>query len=260
MKTILILLLSTCCCFAQGVKGIVVSSQQANEPPSIPAPALYKIYFKETSNGDLVASVAEEHAKKIKKIKLAGSITLSKDKIAQTITWIDTNKTSFPITALNIDPLLINNELEFYPLTFTKTVDKDLVIKTDSFNVCRPFIWKMSHSTGGNNLTVTVKMDDGVEAVFAFESADFETNRFKLQEYLILYPLFEGKLPADHIASEFFNKEVLSKALVYYLHTIECENFYYKEFISKYPERTPQENRLKVGWNFEEYMNSRAKQ
>ena len=43
------------------------------------------------------------------------------------------------------------------------------------------------------------------------------------------------------------------------LDTIECEGFYYNEFINQHPERTAQENRMRIGWDFKEYMENRKK-
>jgi hypothetical protein len=260
MKTLLLLLFSTCCCFGQGVKEIVVTSQQANEPPSIPGPARHHVIFKQTKNGDFAVSAIEEHSKKVKTIKLNGQIKIPRQKVDQTISWISSGKTAFSISDLQIDPQLINKKLEAHSLVFTESIDKSFVVKVDSFSLCSSFDTKRSISTGGTALTVTIKFEHAEEKSYKFHSSDFGTNRFNIQDYLTLYPLLNNKLPSDHLSADLFNEKVLVEVLHYYLKIIECEDYYYKEFVSKHPNRTPQENRAKAGWDFEGYMNNKNKQ
>lgn len=235
----------------------MVTSQQANEPPSTPGPAQYQINFKQTKNGEFAASDIKERRKTT---KLSGQIILPQDKVNQTISWISSGKTAFSISDLQIDPQLVNKELETHPIALTKAIDKSFVVKVDSFSLCSSFDTKRSISTGGTTLTVTIKFENAEDKTYKFHTSDFQTNRFNIQDYLLLYPLLHNKLPADHLSADFFNERVLAEALHYYLKTIECEDYYYKEFISKHPNRTPQENRTRAGWDFEGYMNNKNKQ
>lgn len=247
MKTLILLLISTCCCFGQGVKEIVIKSQRFNEPPTIPAPASYKLDFKKKGNGDFVATEIEEHSKRIKKIKIKKEIVLAAEDVDRTASWIHNDKSVFQLEEFNPNLLTLSGDIK-----------QDLVIKADSFRLCNTFDNLKSISIGGTKLDVLIRFENGTEKAFNFESGDFGTSDFDLQSFLILFPLLEDKLPED-LSPDFFNEVQLVKVLEHYLDAIKCEELYYKEFISTQPDRTPQENRMKVGWDFEKYMEKREK-
>ena len=257
---ITLLFIQTCCCFGQGVKEIIVESQRLNEPPTIPPPALYQIKFERTKKGDFKASAVQELLDKSSEKTLKDDIVLSKEKVNQTNSWLSNNKSSFSFTDLNTDLQQINNAIVTHQLTLAEKIDEDFMVKVDSFNFCNSFDNRRTMVIGGAKLNVTLKLENGDNETFSFEAGDFGTEKFNLRDYLIFYPLLKDKIPIHNEASDFFNETQLLRVLLHYLDTIECEGFYYNEFISIYPERTPKENRMRVGWNFEEYMRNRKKQ
>jgi hypothetical protein len=257
MKTLLLLLISIGCCLGQGVKEIVVESQRTNEPPMIPGPPLYRISFKRGKSGDFVASVLQEHSGRIKRTKLKEAIVLSKQQVDQTFSWISTNQSSFRLSELDIGYQLINKELSAFSLDLTEKINPDLVVKTDSFRLCKSLDGRRIHGTGRTTLRVFLRLESGDTKSFTVRSIDFKDQEFNLQEYLMLYPLLKDKLAIAHTFPDFFNESQLAKILRDYLEIVECEGFYYKEFVSLQPQRTPMDNRMKKGWDFKEYMKNR---
>ena len=203
--------------------------------------------FKKKENGAFVASEVEEHSKRIKRIKINKEIVFAAEHVDRIASWIYNDKSVFQLKEINPNPL-----------TLPVNIKQDLVIKADSFKLCNSFNNLKSISTGGTKLEVLIRFEDGTEKNIAFESGDFRTNGFDLQGFLILFPLLEDKLP-EGLNPDFFNEHQLVKVLEHYLKAIKCEGFYYKEFISSQPDRTPKENRMKVGWDFEKYMEEREK-
>lgn len=66
------------------------------------------------------------------------------------------------------------------------------------------------------------------------------------------------RIPAELLHFNFFSKEKLAEIVVHYRKTVECEGYYYQEYADK-NQLTGKERRMKVGWNFVEYMRHRAK-
>ena len=217
MKTLLLLLISTCCCFGQGVKEIIVESQRSNEPPTNPPPALYQLKFEQTKNGDFKASVVREHSKKINEKSLTDDIVLPKEKIDQMVSWTSNDKSSFSLTELNVDLQQINNVIVTHQLALTEKINADFMVKVDSFNFCNSFDDKRTMVIGGANLNLTLKLENGDNETFSFEAGDFGTEKFNLQDYLMVYPLLKDKIPIDNEALNLFNETQLLRVLLHYL-------------------------------------------
>lgn len=95
--------------------------------------------------------------------------------------------------------------------------------------------------------------------IYGFDSDDIGLNNLKFFDYIICYELLHDKLPTNFSGREHFGKNEMITNTLFVIATIECENFYYKEFINSRPDRTPQENRMKVDWDFVKYLEHRKK-
>ena len=116
-----------------------------------------------------------------------------------------------------------------------------------------------SISTGGETLTVTLINKKGLKEEFIFDSDDIGKGRFKLEDYIFCYTLLLDKIPNEVPHYNFFSKDKLMDIVLYYQATVECEGYYYKEYTDKNPNMTSKDKRMRIGWNFVEYMGQRNK-
>ena len=243
------------------MKEVVVESQEIVDLPENQQPPLYRLIFKPSLSGDFQTSIIEEESgKKIKRIKLKEKIILTEKRLDSTTKWISNNKTSFSLDDLYLDPELHKIFVNANQKQKSDSLLKNFVVSTDTFNFCNSFDPLRYLVNASKKLHVTFKYENSEEKVFEFDFVDFYKNKFNLQDYLMVYPLLKDKLPTAYIQSDFFSEETLLKVLRHYIKTIDCEGYYYDEFIKAHPERTAQENRMRVDWNFEEYMRNRDKQ
>lgn len=129
-------------------------------------------------------------------------------------------------------------------------------IDLDSMNYCKSFSQTCRLSTGGISMTIRVK--NGDEELLKYELDSSMPDDFEFQKYLTLYPVLQNNLPNDLPGANFFDDIYLMLKVSEYLEMINCEDFYYHEFVNKHPERTPQQNRTRTGWNFKEYLKIRS--
>jgi hypothetical protein len=115
-----------------------------------------------------------------------------------------------------------------------------------------------SVSPGGATISVTMLAKSQPTAQFTFHSNDIGSGEFKLKEYIFCYALLNDRIPDEFPHFNFFSKEKLAEIVVYYQKTVECEGYYYEEYADR-KHLTGKERRMKVGWDFIEYMRERIK-
>jgi hypothetical protein len=239
----------------QAVEKILLVSQEADEPPAKPEPVKYSIAYEIRSDEDLVAT----HIKKDnEQSKLSGVAKIEKQRIDEISEWNNIKKANFTIFDLGIDRQKIelaaensNHELNF-------ALPDEIVLDVDSFHFCQNYKMTKNMSTGGERISVTMLAKSQPTAQFTFHSNDLGRGEFELKDYIFCYAVLNGAIPDEFPHFNFFSKEKLADVVVYYQKTVECEGYYYQEYADK-NQLTGKERRMKVGWNFVEYMKQRDK-
>jgi hypothetical protein len=185
---------------------------------------------------------------------LEHSATIDNSRIETVSKWIATNRKRFFLSDFDLtrDTLTAGNQKNSDNLTFD--IPQEFIVNTDSFRFCQDYIMTKSVSSGGFTIKVKLVNDNGTENVFAFDSDDIDQNKFDLQGYLFSYILFHDLLPNDFPHYDFFTKRNLIQTLLHYQKTVECEGFYYRQFVKKNPNIQAKDRRMMTGWNFVEYM------
>lgn len=226
------------CCFSelrsQTFNIIEITARQHDEPPSKEGRPAHQLTFK--LEGDELA--------------------LSSYNIANSP--VSTN--TFTVSRILIDSLseLLNNPRTNFILRREVAGEQlqPIEIDIDSMKYCKSFSQTRTLSTGGTSLTIRVK--NGTKELWEFELDSSEPDNFDFQKYLTVYPVLQNNLPDNLPGANFFDDVYLMMKVSEYLETINCEDFYYREFVNEHPERTPQQNRTRTGWNFKEYLKSRS--
>ncbi len=135
---------------------------------------------------------------------------------------------------------------------------ENLIVSIDSFNICKEYRQLKTITIGGFRISFLIK--DQMGELFSFMYDSSYPDEFDLKGYLTLFPTFVNKLPKNFPGATLFSESFLKQKLEEYSIIIHCEDFYYQEFINKYPNRTPQQNRTREGWNFEQYLRERKNQ
>lgn len=240
----------------QDIKQVIVSSQEADEPPTKQGSTIYTIKFGRNGLGDLIA---ENYQIKNSRRKLSQKIVIESQRIQEYNAWKKANIREFELSQLGVSSQGIESKLKEANLKLSVDSIKEMVIRADSFDFCQSYKMTKTMSTGGYKLEVIVVEKSGDRQTYGFDSNDIGEGKFNLKDYLYVYQVLGNKLPEQFPHYNLFTKQRMEEILVYYLKTIECEGYYYKEFIKKNPDRTPQENRMMKGWNFAEYMEQKSK-
>ena len=112
-------------------------------------------------------------------------------------------------------------------------------------------------STGGEMISVMMLAKSRPTAQFTFHPNDIGTCEFNLKEYIFCYTILNDRIPAEFRHFDFFSREKLAEIVVYYQATVECEGYYYQEYADK-NQLTGNERRIKLGWDFVEYVRERT--
>ena len=246
-------------CFCQDIESVVIQAKQLNEPPTKPGPATYEIKFTKDKSGDLYAKYYFLKGGKNKKIRLKKTIKISKEDIELFSEWRSREKDKFSLSDFGVNIEELNASISMAPFRPKVPIVEEFVITMDTLNYCSQYQSEHSISTGGFVINVFLKTAQDSVNYFSYDSDDKREYKFDLKGYLHLQPLLEDKLPDGFLKNDFFSKEKLIENLLYYKRIIECEGFFYQEFINNNPNRTIQENRMRVGWNFQEYLENRNK-
>ncbi|WP_152000685.1 MULTISPECIES: hypothetical protein [unclassified Imperialibacter] len=220
---------------SQTFSEIEIIAQENDEPPTKEGRPVHQLTFHLTGN----------------------DLTLANYKISDFA--FSTNPIVIPENLVDsLSELVSNPRTDF---VIRRTVEGEQVqpikLSLDSLNFCidNAYMRKRRISTGGISIKIKVKDRSAELLVFEFDSSEPEL--FNYQNYLTLYPVLENKLPENLPGSYLFNDSYLMKKVTEYFETIRCEDYYYGEFVNEHPERTPQQNRTREGWNFDDYMTKR---
>jgi len=239
---------------SQDITGLVYISKEADEPPTRDGRPTYKIVFKPDEKGNFIANNFKKDRKNIK----VREITISNTKLKSAINQKLSDKRAFPINEFIIDLDELNKSIEDHDFVLIKSISDSLILKIDSFNYCNQFVSLKSFLIGGYNNYIYATFASGdTLTLFDFDLGDLGLREFQFRDYLISYQLIGNIIPIEFPFSEYFHEEKFREVVLYYLQTIECEDFWYNEFIKENPNRTPRENRMKVDWDFRKYINSR---
>ncbi|SFA77255.1 hypothetical protein [Algoriphagus aquimarinus] len=242
--------------YGQNIESIFVQVMLSDEPPTKYGPQVFEIAFVSKGSKSLSADYYTNQYKKKKKVKLQEPIVIETQQLEKFYNWVSTNKSEFLLDELGVGISNLGLSNTSYKTTFKIDEEK---IRIDSFNICKGWQNLRSSSTGGFSVKVQMMKDGDSTEILNFRSNDIGMVKLDLQSLLIIQPILQNKIPEEMGTDGLFDKESLIELLNYYYKVVECEGYYYDEFIEQNPERTKAENRTKVGWNFTDYMNHRTK-
>ena len=253
---IFIILSSSQIVLGQEVKSISVQVIHSDEPPTNHGPQMFEITFTSDEQNNLIANYYTDKYKRRKKVKLQKPILIQAQQVDKFNNWITLSKSDFLLTELGVDISELGSANSPFKTEFEIKEEK---IRIDSFNTCTDWQFKRSFSTGGYSIKVYLVKNDSSTEILNYSSNDIGAYKFDIQSFLITQPLIQNKIPEAFGTRGFFERQSLIEILNYYYKVIECEGYYYNQFIEQDSERTKKENRMMIGWNFKEYMNGRNK-
>ncbi|WP_420387015.1 hypothetical protein [Roseivirga sp.] len=252
MKYILLFALAilTFTSFGQEVEKIIFTSQKHDEPPTKQGRPKYKIEFLKESNGDFTASVFYINRRKK---KLKDRVRIEKERVEKITEWRILNKKTFSLSDLELDISELTPQND-YKLNFD--IPTNLTVEVDSFRFCKSLDFRPDYVIGGQEFSVTLVNRIKQTEEFVFES-NLDDDDFNLKNYIFFYELLKDKIPEEVPDYGFFSKSRFYKVILYYQMTVECEGFYYREYISKNPQITDSDRRMMIGWDFVKYLKER---
>ncbi|KXX67212.1 hypothetical protein AVL50_27895 [Flammeovirga sp. SJP92] len=140
----------------------------------------------------------------------------------------------------------------------TRKITVSHPILIDSINFCNKWDALSLKVECIGSQSIIIKTDTTV--IFEYSYGDRKNRTFDLEGYLLTYPLFNEQL-SSIISTERFGYTLSSliSVLEYYNKSLECEEYYYAEFMKENPGRTSAENRMRIGWDFHQYLSQREK-
>lgn len=184
-------------------------------------------------------------------------LTLSRESVEKMNRW--KKRTGFTLTDLATEFSMELDSLIPPPGYLDFEISTDKTIKIDSFSFCQAYNHPRSLDDAPRyRMTVTLIDAADSRQSYEFDTYDNEIRKIDLRDYLICFQILNDKLPRDFNYFNFFTKERFAYRVWYVLKTIECEEYFYFEFKKRNSNRTDIENRLRIGWNFVEYMRQRA--
>lgn len=208
-----------------------------------------EISFIKKSNGDFVSTFyyVDNRKKSLKK-----PITLENSRVKTFQSWLTTNKKEFRLEEIGIDTSALSKQISTSNnLTFVS--ERNVVIKIDTFMFCNQLIEEKGNIESRTFKEEITFIDSlGVSKSFIFDN-DNSFNK-NLYQYILLYQLFRNKLSEEAPPFGTFNENHMLHLILVYLKTIECEEYYYQEYLEKNPNKTVKEKRMRTGWNFQDFM------
>jgi len=227
-----------------------------DEPPTKYGPSTFEITFSADGQNDYVADSYTSQYKRKKRVKFAHPVVIHADDIKKFNSWRPASKSEFLLSELNVDIHDVQSAGVSCQPEFGIT---DRAIRIDSFNICKDYQLKRSLSTGGHSIKVYLISQNDSLKFLDYAADDFNGQKFDLQSYLMLQPILRSKIPKEFMVKDFFDNKSLLEVLSYYYKVIECEGYYYTEFKAQHPNRTEEENRMMIGWDFSGYLENRSK-
>lgn len=209
----------------------MVFAKKHDEPPTDQGAKLHRLIFR--LNQDSMVLVEHRRSKRKVKIPL---ISISKELVDSL-----ENRLNVPNNVF-----MIRREINGEKL---RTIELDL----DSLSICRSYERSRVNSTGGFEIKVIGRSKRNEIFKFEFERPE-DLGNFDFLNYLVIYPLLENNLPSAVPGSHIFDDLFLLKVVEEYYNQIQCEDYYYQQFLKEHPERTKQENRMRKGWDFKTYL------
>ena len=246
--------------FGQDFESIIIQTWTHNEPPSQSYPHIFEIEYSKNEEGDLSANFYTVRAHKVYRKKLKEPEVIPTDKLIAFQNWVNTNKNTFSLEDLNIEKEELNTLIPIAPYQPHYQISNNFYVDIDSFRICNDYQFQQSISTGGFALKVILKTSNAQFEFFKYETDDRGQHVFDLKGYLCVQPLFETQIPDAFRIKRLFSRRSLLENILYYKNVVECEGYYYQEFINKHPERSKKENRTMVDWDYKKYLKERNKQ
>lgn len=239
--------------FAQAIKRIELTANEACE--FCRNDIEYQILFEINSNHELVSTSIKRNGKRIRRRE---KIIVERKQIDQFIQLRSPKKSVIKLQELNIERALIENRISSSDSKLHFDLPDEIILNIDSFTVCQSyFIERESHIGGdGDRINILIHLASGEIIKFGFNSSS-NLNRLNLKDYFSCSTLLHDKIPTEFPYAHLFSANHLADVIVAYLKTIECEDFYYREFLDKSPQMPARERRMRVGWNFIEYLKQR---
>lgn len=214
------------------------------------------VEYLRNKSGDLVATnIIRNH----KKETLKSVVKIDRERALKYCQWRKEKVNRFLLSELNLEEELVRKRALDSTFKTHFTLPDQLIIRTDSFDFCQRERWRvMVHFRFSyETWRIEVIMKSGEKDTFEFEPSGRE--EFDLKGYIYAYQLVSGRIPIQIHHADIFGRDNLITNMMNYFQMIECEGYYYQEFLKGIPKRTPMENRMMIGWNFVEYMNHRNK-
>ena len=138
-----------------------------------------------------------------------------------------------------MDTSALNKQIaKINKLTFQS--EKNIVIKIDTFMFCNQLIEEKRDIESRTFKEEIAFIDSlGVSKKFIFDNDNSFHNN--LHQYILMYQIFRDKLSDEAPPFGTFNKDQMLHLILTYLQTIECEEYYYQEYLEKNPNKTAQE-------------------
>jgi hypothetical protein len=241
--------------YSQPFKSIIIETADEDEPPTLQNRDNFRIEYRRNKQGGFEASYFTKNGNKI---LLPHPYTIEKDKIDVFENWTRSDKKKFVSSDFQIDDEVIFSYLDEHKINLNFKPKQSIQIKVDSFSYCQSQNMLIKDQIGGYAFRV-ILYPTGKHLNFSFNSSDIGANKFELQHYLFYYHLLKKNLPQEFPNSKLFSEDNFKYIISCYLQTVECEDHYYRAFITIHPERSVKQNRTRDGWNFQEYLKNIGK-
>ena len=241
--------------FGQEFKAILI---EVDYSPCFSASSHYVLVLNKNKSGDLGSRYYTVNDKR-KRLKKA--IEIPQSSIERFTRWRNEDKRDFLLEELNTTGENIESTFQVKPLF---PINYNAPILTDSFNLCNSYDHQKQGVIAGPryfNITVFGQTDSSRVQLVKFHETDFWQKDFDLKNYLILQPLLKMAIPKAIMNESAFSNHMMNKALCNYYLNIECEDYYYQEYLESNPTIKESEKlrRMRVGWDFKEYLSHRTK-
>jgi hypothetical protein len=229
------------------VKRIVLTYQESDEPPVSGGRPEYKMIFNgyKSQLGSVIYSVGKNQ------IPFKDTLLLSPS-FAKTVTEWARDKERFSLDDLGLKNEQVGDTLTAKRYGLVLPTPTNLIVDIDSLSICRAYSIKQIVSTGGDHISVSILYGDHEDKI-EFDN-DNLLSKFDLKGYIICYVIFSEILPEAFPAYKFFSEETLVNLVNQYQKIIECEGYYYQEYVSKHPELNTRDRRMMKGWDFKKYL------
>jgi hypothetical protein len=254
-RLITIILLATTLTANCQIKSLTIETQEADEPPTKQGRPKYSMEFIRNKHGDLETSFFKVDNKR----RALKPVVIEKSRLDTLSKWLIVNKRDFKISEFYTDEKIHLQYFNDSQYRLNIPIQGNILIQTDSFTFCQNHRnIQRTLSNGGYSFMTTIKFVDNSKRIFRFESGDIGEHKFDLLNYLYLYRLLNDKLPDNFPEYQLFSVDFFENFIAYYIQTIECEEYYYKEFKKLHPDRSARQNRMRDGWDYLKFLKDKG--